>query len=66
MNRTSAHEQVGHVRNAKKAWAYENNGVIKPRFAELMRAGAKLAEIDAGRVLRELAAVAFANMGDYA
>ena len=66
MSKTAALHKAGYKKNRNAASRIGTKAHIKARIAELMRAGAKLAEISHARVLQELAAVASANMGDYA
>ena len=65
MSQIAAFKKAGYKKDRTGASRLASKAHIKARIAEIMRAGAKLAEVSAGRVLRELATLAFANMGDY-
>jgi phage terminase small subunit len=60
-----AYEMAGYVGHRTNACRLARKPHIRARVAELMSKGAKRAEIDAEKVLRELAQIGFANMLDY-
>ncbi|HEX4739198.1 MAG TPA: terminase small subunit [Allosphingosinicella sp.] len=63
---TDAYEAAGYVRNASHGYQLRRRPLVAARIDELLGRAAAKAEVNAERVLRELALIGFANMHDYA